>query len=361
MKYLDEYRDKSLVLKLAEKIAKITTKPWTIMEICGGQTHSILKYNLTEFLPETIHFVHGPGCPVCVTPVEMIDKAVLIARQPDVIFTTYGDMLRVPGSFSDLFQVKADGADVRMVFSPLDALKIAEQNPTKKVVFFAVGFETTAPANAMSLIEARNRKLTNYSVLSSHVLVPPAIEALLSSYNTNVQGFIAAGHVCAVMGYEEYIALAEKYKIPIVVAGFEPVDILHATEALLTQLENGTFTVENKYSRVVSKEGNVPARKILNQVYEVVDRNWRGIGMIPKSGFAIKEEFAAFDAEKLFKLEYIKTSESALCKAGDVLRGVIKPTDCKAFGVECTPEKPLGAPMVSTEGACAAYFHYKKR
>lgn len=331
------------------------------MEICGGQTHSILKYSLKEFLPESIDFVHGPGCPVCVTPLEMIDKAILIAQQPDVILTTYGDMLRVPGSVSDLFRVKANGGDVRIIFSPLDAIQLAESNPEKKVVFFAVGFETTAPANAMSIIEASKRKLTNYSVLSSHVLVPPAIEALLSSFNTHVQGFIAPGHVCTVMGYEEYIAIADHYKIPIMIGGFEPVDILLAVESLIQQLENGTSFVENQYSRVVTKEGNLPAKKVLSTVYKTVDRNWRGIGMIPQSGLALKEEFSDFDAENVFPLSGVKTSESALCRAGEVLRGIIKPPKCSAFGKSCTPEKPLGAPMVSTEGACAAYFHYNSQ
>lgn len=361
MKYLDEYRDKNLVIKLSERIAAITTQPWTIMEICGGQTHAIMKYSLKEFLPESLDFVHGPGCPVCVTPLEMIDKALSVAQMPDVILTTYGDMLRVPGTTADLFRIKANGADVRIVFSPLDAVLLAESNPGKKVVFFAVGFETTAPANAMSIIEAGKRKLSNFSVLSSHVLVPPAITALLSSFNTNVQGFIAPGHVCTVMGYDEYISLAEKYKTPIVIGGFEPVDILSAVEALITQLEKGTSTVENKYSRVVTREGNIPARKVMNQVYKIIDRNWRGIGLIPMSGLALKDEFSEFDAEKVFGVTTLKTVESTLCRAGDVLRGIIKPTACSAFGNLCTPEKPLGAPMVSTEGACAAYFHYNNQ
>jgi len=329
------------------------------MEICGGQTHSILKYNLTEYLPDNIQFIHGPGCPVCVTPLEMIDKAIAIAQRSDVIFTSYGDMLRVPGSATDLFSVKASGGDVRMVFSPLDALKIAEQNPDKKVVFFGVGFETTAPANAQAIVQAKNRNLKNFSLLSSHVLVPPAIEAVLSSKDVKVQGFIAAGHVCTVMGYEEYIPLAAKYKIPIVIGGFEPVDILLAVSQLLKQLEDGRYEVENAYSRVVKKEGNILAKKTLQDVFDTVDRKWRGIGTIPMSGYAIKNIYNDFDAEKIFELQNIESPESELCKAGLVLQGIIRPLECPAFGKECTPEKPLGAPMVSTEGACAAYFHYK--
>ncbi len=361
MKYVEEYRDLKLVRKISEEIKKAVTRPWVIMEICGGQTHSILKYNLEEFLPKEISLVHGPGCPVCVTSLELIDKAIIIASEKDVIMTSFGDMLRVPGSEKDLLKVKAEGGDVRMVYSPLDAVKLAEDNPDKKIVFFAVGFETTAPANALSVVEAKRRKLKNYSILSSHVLVPPAIEAILSSPGSRIQGFLAAGHVCTIMGYEEYIPLAEKFKTPIVITGFEPVDILQGILATVKQLEKGIARVENQYSRVVTREGNLPAQNLLRDVYTIIDRKWRGIGNIPKSGFALAEKYAAFDADKIFNLGEIVSPESPLCIAGEVLQGHKKPTDCPAFGKECIPENPLGAPMVSSEGACAAYFHYKKR
>ena len=360
MKYVEEYRDLKLVRKISDEIKKAVTRPWVIMEICGGQTHSILKYNLEEFLPEEISLVHGPGCPVCVTSLELIDKAIIIASRKDVIMTSFGDMLRVPGSEKDLLKVKAEGADVRMVYSPLDAVKLAEENPDKKVVFFAVGFEPPAPANALSVVEAKRRGLKNYSILSSHVLVPPAIEAILSSPGSRIQGFLAAGHVCTIMGYEEYIPLAEKFKVPIVITGFEPVDILQGILATVKQLEKGTAQVENQYSRVVTREGNLPAQNLLRDVYMVIDRKWRGIGNIPKSGFALTDKYAAFDADKIFDLGKILSPESPLCIAGEVLQGLKKPTDCPAFGKECSPENPLGAPMVSSEGACAAYFHYKK-
>ena len=360
MKYVEEYRDLKLVQKISKEIKKAVTQPWVIMEICGGQTHSILKYNLEEFLPEEISLVHGPGCPVCVTSLELIDKAIIIASRKDVIMTSFGDMLRVPGSEKDLLKVKAEGADVRMVYSPLDAVKLAEENPDKKVVFFAVGFETTAPANALSVVEAKRRGLKNYSILSSHVLVPPAIEVILSSPGSRIQGFLAAGHVCTIMGYEEYIPLAEKFKVPIVITGFEPVDILQGILATVKQLEKGTSLVENQYSRVVTREGNLPAQNLLRDVYMIIDRKWRGIGNIPKSGFALTDKYAAFDADKIFDLGKIISPESPLCIAGEVLQGLKKPTDCPAFGKECSPENPLGAPMVSSEGACAAYFHYKK-
>ena len=360
MKYVEEYRDFKLVRKISEEIKKVVTRPWIIMEICGGQTHSILKYNLEEFLPKEIKLVHGPGCPVCVTPLELIDKAIIIASKDDVIFTSFGDMLRVPGSKNDLLKIKAEGGDVRMVYSPLDAVKLAEENPSKKVVFFAVGFETTAPVNAMAVLEASRRGLTNFSILSSHVLVPPAIETILSAQGSLIQGFLAAGHVCTIMGFEEYIPLVKKYNVPIVITGFEPVDILQGILATVRQLEQGKAEVENQYSRVVTKSGNVPAQKVLKEVFTVIDRKWRGIGTIPKSGFAIAEKYAGFDAEKIFDLQEITSPESPLCIAGEVLQGFKKPTDCPAFGKECTPENPLGAPMVSSEGACAAYFHYKK-
>ncbi len=361
MKYLTEFRDYKSAQTLARKIDEITHQEWKIMEICGGQTHSILKYSIDELLPKKITLIHGPGCPVCVTPLEMIDKAIKIASRSDVIFTSFGDMLRVPGSELDLLSVKANGGDVRMVYSPLDAVKIAQANPDKKVVFFAVGFETTAPANAMSVLTAKKLGLKNYSILCSHVLVPPAIEALLSGFNSNINGFLAAGHVCTVMGYEEYIPISEKYQVPIVVTGFEPIDILQGIYKCINLLEEGRPIVDNQYSRVVRKEGNLDAKEVIKTVFEVTDRKWRGIGLIPKSGFKLKDEFSDFDAEKIFDLGDITVDEPEVCIAGAVLQGLKTPLECPAFGKECTPENPLGAPMVSTEGACAAYFHYKKQ
>jgi hydrogenase expression/formation protein HypD len=358
MRYVDEFRDGAAARRLSEAIRRATTRPWTIMEICGGQTHTIVKFGLESLLPDEITLVHGPGCPVCVTPVEMIDKALAIASRPDVIFTSFGDMVRVPGSSKDLLAVKAEGGDVRMVYSPLDAVRLAGQNPQKKVVFFAVGFETTAPANAMAVWEARRLGLKNFSILCSHVLVPPAIEAILSSPANLVEGFLAAGHVCTVMGYEEYIPLAEKYNVPIVVTGFEPVDILHGLFMAVKQLEDGRVEVENQYARSVRREGNVKAKDLMARVFETVDRKWRGIGLIPQSGYRLKEMFAEHDAEKVFDVAAVETQESPLCIAGFVLQGLKKPHECSAFGVECTPERPLGAPMVSSEGACAAYYHY---
>jgi len=360
MKFIDEYRDPKLVKALSEKIKNVTTKNWTLMEICGGQTHSIMKYNIEELLPEKITLVHGPGCPVCVTPLEIIDKAIKIALMPGVIFTSFGDMLRVPGSELDLLSAKAKGGDVRMVYSPLDAVQLAEENPDSKVVFFAVGFETTAPANAMAVDMAYKKKLNNISILSSHVLVPPAIEVIMSSEATQIQAFLAAGHVCTIMGYHEYIPLSEKYKIPIVITGFEPVDILQGILAAIQQLENKQFYTENKYTRYVTKDGNVPAQNLLKKIYKTIDRKWRGIGTIAKSGFALKEEYADYDADKIFDIQNIIVDESEICISGAVMQGIKKPPECLAFGKQCTPEKPLGAPMVSTEGACAAYFHYKK-
>ncbi|MEN8119206.1 MAG: hydrogenase formation protein HypD [Bacteroidota bacterium] len=360
MKYIDEYRDPKLVKGLSEQIKRIVTKNWTLMEICGGQTHSIMKYNIEELLPEKITLVHGPGCPVCVTPLEIIDKAIKIALMPEVIFTSFGDMLRVPGSELDLLSVKAKGGDVRMVYSPLDAVKLAEENPAKKVVFFAVGFETTAPANAMAVDFAQKKKLKNFSILSSHVLVPPAIEVIMSSNETKIQAFLAAGHVCTIMGYHQYEPLSEKYKIPIIITGFEPVDILQGILAAVQQLENEQYFAENQYTRYVKKEGNVPAQNLLKKVYQTIDRKWRGIGLIPKSGFALKREYAGFDADKIFDIQNIKVEEPVICISGEVMQGIKKPSECLAYGNKCTPEKPLGAPMVSTEGACAAYFHYKK-
>jgi hydrogenase expression/formation protein HypD len=360
MKYLDEFRDPKAAKKLSEEIKKITTKPWRIMEICGGQTHTILKYNIEELLPNEITLIHGPGCPVCVTPLELIDKAIEIASRPDVIFTSFGDMLRVPGSKKDLLTVKAEGGNVKMVYSPLDAVKIAEQNKEKKIVFFAVGFETTAPANAMSVLEAKRKNLSNFSILCSHVLVPPAIEALLNSDGNMIQGVLAAGHVCTVMGYEEYIPLSKKFNVPIVVTGFEPIDVLQGIYMTVDLLESNKTTVLNQYSRVVTKEGNIAAKKILAEVFQTIDRKWRGLGTIPKSGFKLKDKYADFDAEKIFNLELLEVEESSLCIAGQVLQGTKKPPECSAFGNLCTPEHPLGAPMVSSEGACVAYFHYRK-
>ncbi len=358
MKFVDEYRDIETVKILTKQIKSVVTKPWTIMEICGGQTHSIMKYRLQDFLPEEITLVHGPGCPVCVTPLSIIDKAHYLARREDVILTSFGDMLRVPGSETDLLKIKAEGGDVRIVYSPLDAVNIAEENPDKKVVFFGVGFETTAPANAMSVLEARRRNIRNFSLLSSHVTVPPAMHAILSSPENKIQGFLAAGHVCTVMGYKEYLPIAKQYKIPIVVTGFEPVDILKGILACVGQLEKGEYFVENEYKRYVKKEGNIPAKQTLFEVFEVSDRTWRGIGEIPKSGFKIKEKYKDFDAEKLFDLGQIKKEEATVCIAGEIMQGLKKPFECPAFGKECKPENPLGSPMVSSEGACSAYYRY---
>lgn len=361
MRFIDEYRDGSVGRKYAERIRAITTRPWTIMEICGGQTHTIVKSGIEDLLPPAITLVHGPGCPVCVTPLEIIDKAVAIASMPGVIFTTFGDMMRVPGSEKDLLAVKAAGADVRMVYSPLDAVKIAQQNPDRDVVFFGVGFETTAPANAMCVWQAERLGLKNFSLLCSHVLVPPAIEAILASPHNRVQAFLAAGHVCTVMGYEEYLPLVVRYRIPIVVTGFEPVDILQGIFMAVRQLEEGKVELENQYARSVTRAGNVAAQMLMKEVFEVTDRSWRGIGGIPRSGYRLSGRFAAFDAEKRFAVGDIQTQESPHCVAGEVLQGLRKPRECPAFGSQCTPEHPLGAPMVSSEGACAAYYLYRSR
>lgn len=358
MRYIDEYRSGQAAKKFAKQIRSITTQPWTLMEICGGQTHTIVKYGIEDLLPREIALIHGPGCPVCVTPLEMIDKAIAIASRPDVVFTSFGDMLRVPGSSKDLLSVKAAGGNIRMVYSPLDAVKIARQNPDKRVVFFAVGFETTAPANAMAVWQAKNLGLKNFSILCSHVLVPPAMEALLSSPSRLVQAFLAAGHVCTVMGYEEYVPLAEKYRIPIVVTGFEPVDILQGVYMAVKQLEEKRCELENQYSRSVLREGNVLAKKLLKEVFRTTNRTWRGIGEIPMSGYSLRPEFREFDAEMIFETANIRASESPLCIAGQVLQGMKKPHECAAFGKKCNPEHPLGAPMVSSEGACAAYYHF---
>ncbi len=361
MKYLDEFRDPVVASEILAELHKVTTQPWVIMEICGGQTHSIIRNGIDQVIPRKIELVHGPGCPVCVTPLEIIDQAIAIARQPNVIFTSFGDMLRVPGSSKDLFMAKSEGADVRTVFSPLEALKIARKNPAKEVVFFAVGFETTAPGNAMAIFQAKREGLTNFSELVSHVLVPPAMEALLSAPNNRVQGYLAAGHVCTIMGWEEYEPIAEKYRVPIVVTGFEPIDILEGLLMTVTQMEKGLHRVENQYTRSVQRAGNPAARKIIAAVFEVTNRKWRGIGEIPASGFGIRPEYTAYDAQRKFAVGAIKTEESPLCISGEVLRGLKKPHECPAFGKECRPEHPLGAPMVSSEGACAAYYRYNRK
>jgi hydrogenase expression/formation protein HypD len=359
VKFLDEYRDADLTRKLLADIQKTITRPWTLMEVCGGQTHSIIKSGLDRMLPAEINLIHGPGCPVCVTPLELVDKAIALASRPEVIFTSYGDMLRVPGSSRDLFAVKAAGGDVRIVYSPLDALQIARDNPEKTVVFFAIGFETTAPANAMAVIQARAQDLKNFVVLVSHVTVPAAISALMQSPDVKVDGFLAAGHVCTVMGYWEYEPLAERYKIPIVVTGFEPVDLLHGILDCVRALEAGRYPVLNAYARYVSREGNRPAQAVISRVFETCDRAWRGIGVIPMSGYRLKPEYRSLDAEQRFpEVQAIETKESPLCISGLVLQGIKKPLECPAFGKQCTPQTPLGATMVSSEGACAAYYRY---
>jgi hydrogenase expression/formation protein HypD len=358
MKYLTEFRNGEIAQSLAREIAQATTRRWKIMEVCGGQTHSILKNGIDQMLPSDIEMIHGPGCPVCVTPLELIDKALAIAAQPGVLFCSFGDMLRVPGTEGDLFQVKGRGGDVRIVYSPLDAVELAVKNPSKQVVFFGVGFETTAPANAMSVHLAKRRDLKNFSLLVSHVLVPPAIEAIMSSPGNHVQAFLLAGHVCSVMGYWEYPALAKRFQIPLVVTGFEPLDLLDGIRRAVLQLEAGRHEVENAYERVVTFNGNRAAQKLLAEVFEVTDRAWRGIGVIPKSGWRLNDAYREFDAEERFQITGIHTAESPLCRSGDVLRGAIKPAQCAAFGKECTPRHPLGATMVSSEGACAAYYNY---
>jgi hydrogenase expression/formation protein HypD len=366
MRFLDEYRNEADARVLVAGIERLAeshgpddvAQPWTLMEICGGQTHTILKSGIDRMLPEAVTLVHGPGCPVCVTPLEKIDKAIAIARRPEVIFTSFGDMLRVPGSETDLLSVKAAGGDVRMVYSPLDAVKLAHAHPDRQVVFFAVGFETTAPGNAMAVWQAGQLGLNNFSVLCSHVLVPPAMEAILGAPENCVQAFLAAGHVCAVMGYREYEPIAEKYRVPIVITGFEPLDILQGIYMALLALSEGRWGVENQYSRAVTRDGNLPAQRLMAQVFEVCDRQWRGIGAIPASGYRLRPGYAAFDAEQRFGVAAIEAQESPLCIAGQILQGTRKPHQCSAFGTLCTPEHPLGAPMVSSEGACAAYYRY---
>ncbi len=360
MKFIDEYRDAAIARRLLAEIARTVHGHWVLMEICGGQTHTIMRYGLDELLPPNIELVHGPGCPVCVTPLETIDKALELASRPEIILVSYGDMLRVPGSTTDLLTVKAKGGDVRVVYSPTEALKIARQNPDRKVVFLAVGFETTAPANAMAVWQAKQEKIGNFSVLVSHVLVPPAIRALMTSPDCRVNGFIAPGHVCAVVGYEEYETLARDFRVPIVVGGFEPVDLLEAVLMLARQLEKGEAKAENQYVRSVIYQGNLPAQRVMKEVFEVADQKWRGIGTIPPAGFSVREEYGDYDASRLFGLASITVEEPAECISAKVLQGLKKPTDCPAFGMRCTPQNPLGAPMVSSEGACAAYYNYRR-
>ena len=360
MKYLDEYRDARIAKGLLAEIAREVRGHWVLMEICGGQTHTIMRYGLDELLPTNIELVHGPGCPVCVTPLETIDKALELASRPEIILVSYGDMLRVPGSTTDLFTIKAKGGDVRVVYSPTEALKIARQNPDRAVVFLAIGFETTAPANAMAVWQAKREKLDNFSVLVSHVLVPPAIRALMTSPDCRVNGFIAPGHVCTVVGYEEYDGLVRDFRVPIVVGGFEPVDLLEAVRMLVRQLENGEAKVENQYVRSVHYQGNLQAQRVMKEVFEIADQKWRGIGTIPASGLRIRDAYSDYDASCIFGLSAITAEEPAECISAKVLQGLKKPTDCPAFGMRCTPQNPLGAPMVSSEGACAAYYNYRR-
>lgn len=361
MRFVDEYRRAEDARRLAGRIRQIVRSPWTIMEICGGQTHSIVRFGIDQLLPEEINLVHGPGCPVCVTPIEMIDRSIAIAMRPEVILCSFGDMLRVPGSSKDLMAAKAAGADVRMVYSPLDAVELARSNPDREVVFFAVGFETTAPANAGAVEMARVSGISNFSLLVSHVLVPPAIEAILGAPDRAVNGFLAAGHVCTVTGCVEYQPIAERYKVPIVVTGFEPLDIVQGILMCVEQLERGTHEVQNQYSRAVRYEGNPTATALVNRVFEVVDRKWRGIGVIPMSGLRLREEYAGYDAERRFDVAAVAADESPDCISGLVLQGLKRPHECPAFGTSCTPERPLGATMVSSEGACAAYYRYRRR
>jgi hydrogenase expression/formation protein HypD len=360
VKYLDEYRDGRIARALAAEICRRSTRPWVLMEICGGQTHTLMRYGIDELLGEGVQLVHGPGCPVCVTPLETIDRAIALARRSEVTLVSYGDMLRVPGSSTDLFHVKSEGGDVRIVYSPLAALELARTLPGRQVVFFAIGFETTAPAHAMTVLQAAREGLGNFSLLSSHVLVPPAIRLLLGSPQNRVQGFIAPGHVCTVMGYAQYEGLVREFRRPIVVGGFEPVDLLEAIAMLVAQLEEGRAEVENQYTRSVSYEGNRPAQEAVARVFEVCDQKWRGIGPIPRSGLRLRPEYAAFDAERIFNVGDVHADEPPECISALVLQGQRKPTDCTAFGTRCTPERPLGAPMVSSEGACAAYYLYRR-
>ncbi|MDO9047305.1 MAG: hydrogenase formation protein HypD [Methylobacter sp.] len=360
MNYLDEFRDPATAKKITAAIKSITTQPWNIMEVCGGQTHSIIKYGIDQLLPDEINLIHGPGCPVCVTPLAYIDKALAIAAQPEVIFCSFGDMLRVPGSHHDLLSLKAQGADIRIVYSPLDALNIAQANPGKQVVFFGVGFETTAPTTALAAYQAKQQKLNNFSLLICHVRVPPVMQALLDSPDNQVQGFLGAGHVCSIMGYHEYLPLSAQHKIPIVITGFEPVDILHGLYLCIKQLEENRYQVENEYSRVVKEQGNQSAQQLISQVFDIVNQSWRGLGEIADSGLALNADYDDWNAEQRFAVAAINTQEPAACRSGEVLQGLIKPAQCAEFGTTCTPEHPLGATMVSSEGACAAYYRYRR-
>jgi hydrogenase expression/formation protein HypD len=360
MKYLDEFSDPDLAVRLLDEIRQTVTRPWAIMEVCGGQTHTIIRNGIDQLLPDGVELIHGPGCPVCVTPLETIDRALAIAARPDVIFCSFGDMIRVPGSSTDLFRIKSEGGDIRIVYSPLDAVKLAQANPDKQVVFFGIGFETTAPANAMTVTLAKQQGLANFSLLVSHVLVPPAIRAIMDSPTRRVQGFLAAGHVCTVMGMSEYVPLVEEYHVPIVVTGFEPLDVLEGIRRVLLQLEQGRAELENAYPRAVHPEGNTAAQAVVRDVFTTCDRAWRGIGTIPQSGWRLSDAYAGFDAEKRFDVIGITAEESPLCRSGEVLQGLLKPNECGAFGRECTPRTPLGAPMVSSEGACAAYYQFRR-
>ena len=360
MKYLDEFNDPELAKRLLDDIHATVKQPWAIMEVCGGQTHSIIRHGIDQLIPDQVEMIHGPGCPVCVTPLELIDKALEIASRPEVIFCSFGDMLRVPGSGRDLFRVKSEGGDIRVVYSPLDALKLARENPDREVVFFGIGFETTAPPNAMAVFQAKRLGVPNFSMLVSHVRVPPAIDAIMQSPACRVQAFLAAGHVCSVMGTQEYQPLVERYSVPIVVTGFEPLDILEGIRHTVHQLERGESYLDNAYARAVPPEGNLAARKLLSEVFTVTDRGWRGIGVIPDSGWRLSETYRDFDAEYRFQVGDIHTDESAVCRSGEVLQGLIKPHECAAFGTQCTPRNPLGATMVSSEGACAAYYLYRR-
>lgn len=358
MKFIAEYRNPELVTQYLEQLKKTVTRPWNIMEVCGGQTHSLVKNGILNLLPEEVQMIHGPGCPVCVTPLNLIDKAVFLAEEKNVMLCSYGDMLRVPGSQKSLLEAKANGADIRILYSPLEAVNLAKENPDKEVVFFAVGFETTAPANALSVVHAYSQQVPNYSILASHVLVPPAMEAVLNDEESNIHGFLGAGHVCTIMGTEEYEPLVSRYRIPIVVTGFEPVDLLQGILMTVRQLEDGQAMLENQYSRVVRPEGNPEAIKIIQQVFKVVDREWRGIGTIPMSGYGLRDKFEVYDANLKFEVNIEEVAESRECIAGQVLKGIKKPHECPQFGKKCKPETPLGAPMVSSEGACAAYYHF---
>ena len=360
MKYLDEFHDPALARRLLDEIHATVTRPWALMEVCGGQTHTIIRNGIDQLLPDGVEMIHGPGCPVCVTPLEMIDRALAIASRPDVIFCSFGDMIRVPGSSSDLLRVKSQGGDVRVVYSPLDAVAVARQNPDREVVFFGIGFETTAPANAMTVYLAKKEALTNFSMLVSHVLVPPAIAAIMDAPSCRVQAFLAAGHVCAVMGTRQYGPLVERYQVPIVVTGFEPLDVLEGIRRTVVQLERGVAELDNAYPRAVAEQGNPAAQRMVADVFDTTDRAWRGIGVIPSSGWQLSDRYADFDAEQRFDVGGIQTSESTLCRSGEVLQGLITPHECAAFGRQCTPRTPLGAPMVSSEGACAAYYAFRR-